>query len=700
MASPTDPGFWSSPLRNAMQRGRFSDPYRQHIVSYRAMQVIATNIAALRLVTWDGPPDEGGERIKVPALDSLLARPNPHMLRQDLILASIVQMLRSGETWWRMFDSAGRQLQTSTEEPRWIVPCSGDHVALRMPDNAQSTYAANMVGAWWQDKRTQETLLRESNLQIKFVDPDNIMRGLAPEDIGLIEIETDWSAAMYDNAFFKNSAVPDGALVTEAPLMPEQRNSIREQFLQKHRGIKNAHTLAVLSHGMKYERLGDSHREMEYEKGRRFGREQVSILFGVPESELGNTKDTKYLNGITGNEALWGGVFLPIMTNIEDTLNDPVWGLSQRYAQRGGIYIGFDRTRVKALMDRIGEKMEQAERLWRMGVPLGVINSRLDLGLPADLPSNEMTFFDAGVTSLQEVLNAGKDEEETGPDDEDDDTEEEAKEAGGTADSPVLYRGVWESRDAMIRTIVDEIDSTWDYHAGKFNSKISAYLREYRRAMLEKVDALGASGKSIENWAKGPNAEPYLLDEKTWKRRLSNLLKKNYKDAVVSAAKTVGRELGGLNVFQIGQPSISKFIDKLAIKVTRVEDTIREALRISIGQGLQNGEVIADLKDRVRGVMNVAQSRAKTIARTESGFAINGGRYQTMKLEKVPGTEWSSFIDDVTRDSHVSVNGEKRKLGEKFSNGLRYPMEPGAPAEEVINCRCVAITLEPEEFKS
>jgi hypothetical protein len=40
------------------------------------------------------------------------------------------------------------------------------------------------------------------------------------------------------------------------------------------------------------------------------------------------------------------------------------------------------------------------------------------------------------------------------------------------------------------------------------------------------------------------------------------------------------------------------------------------------------------------------------------------------------------------REDHEAMDGEEVPIGQTFSNGLMYPGEDGAPAEEVINCAC------------
>ena len=53
--------------------------------------------------------------------------------------------------------------------------------------------------------------------------------------------------------------------------------------------------------------------------------------------------------------------------------------------------------------------------------------------------------------------------------------------------------------------------------------------------------------------------------------------------------------------------------------------------------------------------------------------------------------EWLASLDTRTRHSHRRVDGERVAVGEKFSNGCRWPGDPNAPYSEVMNCRCTLV---------
>jgi len=101
-------------------------------------------------------------------------------------------------------------------------------------------------------------------------------------------------------------------------------------------------------------------------------------------------------------------------------------------------------------------------------------------------------------------------------------------------------------------------------------------------------------------------------------------------------------------------------------------------------------ETTAELMDRVRKVYNFAQSRALTIARTETGQAAGAARDAAMGQMQVVKHRWVTAGDEHVRQSHQMLSGLVVERGQAFPNGCRFPCDPGGPAGEIINCRCVA----------
>ena len=100
-------------------------------------------------------------------------------------------------------------------------------------------------------------------------------------------------------------------------------------------------------------------------------------------------------------------------------------------------------------------------------------------------------------------------------------------------------------------------------------------------------------------------------------------------------------------------------------------------------------ELLPPLREEVKDVFKARASRALTVARTETAHASNTARFVSMQKAGVRRHQWLTSNDPQVRDSHAAIDGQIVEVGAPFANGLRHPSEPGGPAAEVINCRCL-----------
>ena len=86
------------------------------------------------------------------------------------------------------------------------------------------------------------------------------------------------------------------------------------------------------------------------------------------------------------------------------------------------------------------------------------------------------------------------------------------------------------------------------------------------------------------------------------------------------------------------------------------------------------------------------------IARTESMRTANTANNIAYEVtDSVIGYQWLTIVNEGTRASHLTLNGKKILKGESFKENLKYPLDPNAPAQEVVNCRCTALPLMDEK---
>lgn len=125
-----------------------------------------------------------------------------------------------------------------------------------------------------------------------------------------------------------------------------------------------------------------------------------------------------------------------------------------------------------------------------------------------------------------------------------------------------------------------------------------------------------------------------------------------------------------------------------------------------VRRAMSEGKPVAQADmDRITGryADRLLRLRGETIARTEGNKAMNAGRaeaiVQMVEGGKVPQDAvsiiWDATPDSRTRDSHMALNGEQIKWGQRFQSPvtgalMQWPHDETAPAAETVNCRCSA----------
>lgn len=123
-----------------------------------------------------------------------------------------------------------------------------------------------------------------------------------------------------------------------------------------------------------------------------------------------------------------------------------------------------------------------------------------------------------------------------------------------------------------------------------------------------------------------------------------------------------------------------------------------------VNGAIRTGKAIsaADIQ-RISGRYNdrLLRLRGDTIARTELLASLHAAQYEALQQlidagkvsESAIRLRWDSAEDPFTRQSHRAADDQEVRMGRPFTIGgfaMRYPGDTalGAPAKEVINCRC------------
>jgi len=194
----------------------------------------------------------------------------------------------------------------------------------------------------------------------------------------------------------------------------------------------------------------------------------------------------------------------------------------------------------------------------------------------------------------------------------------------------------------------------------------------------------------IRNWR---------FEREEWENLFKAMQAPHIEETVTIAGEAAFRDItGSANDFELHTDDIDDFMKmKAAGAAKNINKTTTDFLNIAFDRLLEDGATTAQVVSatgkyftycgRFRGVM---------IARTETTGCLNFGDTQAdMQSGEIWGNEWIAAMDELTRYTHMDVNGQAVPLGERFPVvQLEFPGDPTGDIAEIANCRCALFRLE------
>ncbi|MFC5834645.1 phage portal protein [Nonomuraea insulae] len=242
------------------------------------------------------------------ALD-VLNRPNPFMTRQEFIETFQQHLDLTGEGWWVV----GRDLRATFPMELWPVrPDRMDPVPH--PTDFLSGYV------YCGPDGEQVPLKRDEVIQLRMPNPLDPYRGMGPVQSILTDLDSSKYSAEWNRNFFANSAEPGGIIEVDRRLGDEEFDELRIRWNEQHRGVANAHRVAILEQGKWVDRKF-TQRDMQFAELRNSSREIIREAFGFPKGMLGTVDDVNRANMEAGEVMFTRWMVVPRLERIKAALN-------------------------------------------------------------------------------------------------------------------------------------------------------------------------------------------------------------------------------------------------------------------------------------------------------------------------------------------------------------------------------------------
>lgn len=252
-----------------------------------------------------------------PALD-LWEKPNPFYSRHDLVETCTQHLKLCGEAYWvlvRIKAFGGLPLEM------WPV----------RPDRMQPVpHPTEFLTGWTYTSPDGERVPLDvaDVIQIKTPNPVDPYRGMGPVQALLADLDSVRYSAEWNRKFFMNDASPGGIIESDDRLNDADWRKFRDRWSEQHRGVNNAHRVALLER-MHWKDRGYSMRDMQFTQLRDVGRDVILEAFRVHKSIVGRSDDVNRANAVAARDQMAEGNIDPTLSRYQGALNTrllPLYG--------------------------------------------------------------------------------------------------------------------------------------------------------------------------------------------------------------------------------------------------------------------------------------------------------------------------------------------------------------------------------------
>lgn len=583
--------------------------------------------------------------------------------------------------------------------------------------------------------------------QWKNFNPYDRFHGLGPAKAAELSINYSYASSLFNMSALENGAELGLILSTDQSLDADQIAMLRSQMDARHKGAGNAKRTAVLQGGLKAQTLAMNMANMEMAKISQMSDVRLCSAFGVPPECVGIVTEAQYAQGPAQRDFVFN-TLIPlarlfageishgiIAKHYSDehqsaafkdslSLTDRSTPLHKRKSYRCSItraktcqeklFLWFDYDQHPTVQEANRESTEKILKFVEAGVPLNELIDAHDLPYEHQ-PWGDEWWIGMGLVPASYTLEAGL-EGLTGPsapEESEDDLPEEDDDKGKAFDEIISLAKQLDGETH--KAINDEqhrlrIWQNWVISWGGLEREYKEALRKYflrqQRILSKKLkvalDQYKAVTKNTEDIVARVTFDLRLENDKLKvinHVHFSKASELGIRQTLSEIAQLSGKELETIVGHVKRKPAIKAALVISSRNLSKTNKITQDNIAAQISEGLENGENLNELTDRIKNTLGSNRAKALRIARTQTAGAVDTGRHEGMRAAAVERKGWITSRDDHVRAAHKEAEARYKDgilLDTPFEVGgesLMYPGDPSGSAANIINCRCLHIAM-------
>lgn len=539
---------------------------------------------------------------------SLIEKPNSIQTKEDFFWITTAYLLSEGECPW-LLDRAKNPTSMAILNPERLTPIFDSKSLIARYDYKLSNGQKREIKS-------------EEVVYLKLPTSHTPFRGTGVLSYITKTLDLDNFTEEFLRLFFFNAAVPTGVLESDQELNADIVKRIRMQFEARHKGVKNAHKLAILEKGLKFNKTAFTLQELQMGDQDSKIRDKILAAFKIPKSVIGIIDDVNRANGENADRVFARRAVKPKMQMIEAQINQ---FLLPKFGE--GYWFEFE----NPVQDDELLKAQIREINIRSGIMTANEYREMDGLEPLEEPEEEDTTDEVSDT-------------------EDDTEEEKAKSLEQIAKELFEPKKEWSGEE--IDAYHNEKIANSDRLEEEYQEKLKSHFERQGNKLVEQLSGKRKKQQLELDVEESDEVEkltqPYLTLSIEQQSKITFALLGI--DDVIPGTDDIAKQWVLSKAYQLGQ---------------EVEGTTRDAVKRIIQTWTEKEQSIAELKSTLKDYFQDSK-RAETIARTEVSRANGYATNQVYKRLGIVGKQWVTAKDERVCEFCSAMDGKIAPTEESF----------------------------------
>ena len=370
--SRTAPVFQKWDTETAVEQGLKASAIFYACVDRRAKSVAQIPWKAYRKQR-DGTMTEAPDS----PLQKLIDRPNPDFAWSEMMELMSQHIDLAGNSFWSIIRAG------NASQPVEIWPLLPQGVKIKAGQQRLIDFYRYQYGGVTRDIQSPDMV------HVKTANPNDFLFGMPTIQAAGRAVDVDREASMWQLNSMHNRGISDYAIIIDPDTSPEQIERLKDLHKEKQAGATNARQPFLTTRDIKT--LNQTAVEMDFTASRSKVWAEICSAMGVPQPMVGLLEDATLANIETARRIFWIDTITPLLRMMKSQLDRQ---LAQQFGPEW--CIEYDISDIEALREDYGQKLDEAAKLFAMGVPFNTINEKLKLGID-DIEGGGIGYLSAGL---------------------------------------------------------------------------------------------------------------------------------------------------------------------------------------------------------------------------------------------------------------------------------------------------------------